>query len=191
VTVYIKDTSCLVTFDKIEHMFILGIDPGLTRCGYGLVTSSSESRNSWKVLKAGVLTSSYGDPTHLRLKEIYRQLDEIVRDLTPDAIVVEKVFFKVNVKTAMAVGQSSGIALLVASQNNIPVFQYGATEVKQAIAGYGQATKSQIQTMVAKLCGLDKIPGPPDVADAIGLAITHMIALPYLKSIEKALGTSS
>ncbi len=168
-------------------MFTLGIDPGLTRCGYGLVRSTPNKRNSWNVLKAGIVTSDRTDTVPLRLKDIYRELNEIVKETRPDALAVEKVFFKVNVKTAMAVGQASGVALLVAAQNNIPVYQYGATEVKQAIVGYGQATKVQMQSMVAKLVGLESIPGPPDVADAIGLAITHLIMVPYLKSVNKAL----
>jgi crossover junction endodeoxyribonuclease RuvC len=159
----------------------------LTRCGYGLVEPHSNNRNSWTVIKAGILTSNFGDQVHLRLLEIYSELTTLVKQTRPDAIAVEKVFFKVNVKTAMAVGQASGIALLVAAENSIPVFQYGATEVKQAVVGYGQATKTQMQTMVAKLVGLEKIPGPPDVADAIGLAITHLIMIPYLESVNKAL----
>ncbi len=104
----------------------------------------------------------------------------------PDAVVVERVFFQTNVRTAMATGQAGGVALLVAAEAGCEVAQYSANEVKQAVVGYGSATKDQVQRMVAALLGLAEPPKPPDVADALALAVCHLTAQPLRRAIEAA-----
>ena len=97
-------------------------------------------------------------------------------ELRPAAIAVERVFFQTNVRTAMSVGQASGLALVVAVRAGVPVGQYTPNEVKQAVAGYGAADKAQVQAMVARLLHLSEVPKPPDAADALALAICHLSA---------------
>jgi crossover junction endodeoxyribonuclease RuvC len=170
-------------------MFVLGIDPGLSRCGYGLVTRDEGS--SLRARAAGVLET---DP-HLelapRLLVLHTELQSLLDDLRPEAVVVERVFFQVNAKTAMAVGQASGLALLAAAVAGCDVVQYTSNEVKQALVGYGAATKEQVQRMVAQVLGLDAIDGPPDVADALALAICHLTTVPLRRAVDAAMGSGT
>ncbi len=152
-------------------MFVLGVDPGLTRCGYGGVALDGARE---RAVAAGVVTTPPELPVAQRLAELHRELAALVAELRPDVVVVERVLFQTNARTAMAVGQASGVALLCAAEANIPVAQYSANEVKLAVTGYGAATKAQVQAMVAVLLGLDQPPRPPDVADALALAICHL-----------------
>src|SRR5438874_1674340 len=148
-------------------MRVLGLDPGLTCAGYGLVEQ-----------KAGALTAAdYGairtpqGPVPRRLEKLYDEIRGLLDRHAPDAVSVERVLFNANTRTAMSVGQAAGIALLAASQAGCEVAEYTPNEVKQTVAGYGAADKRQVQLMVAKLLGLVAIPKPPDAADALGLAI--------------------
>lgn len=152
-------------------MFALGIDPGLSRCGYGAVRS----------LGGTLVAESYGhlstpptDPLAERLAVLLGDLESLVAELRPDAIVVERVLFQVNARTAMAVGQASGLALAAAARASCPVVQYSPNEVKLAVTGDGSAGKAQVQAMVARLLGLPRIEGPPDRADALALAVCHL-----------------
>ena len=154
-------------------MFVLGVDPGLSRCGFGVV---AEEEGAQRAVVAGVITTDPARPVPERLAELRSELDALVVETAPEVVVVERVFFQTNVKTAMSVGQASGVALLVAAERNCPVVEYTSNEVKQAVAGYGSAEKSQVQTMVARLLGLSSPPQPPDVADALALAICHLAA---------------
>ena len=128
-------------------MFVLGIDPGLSRCGYGLVARGEGS--SLRARAAGVLETDPHLELAQRLLVLHTELRSLLDDLRPDAVVVERVFFQVNAKTAMAVGQASGLALLAAAAAGREVTQYTSNEVKQALVGYGAATKEQVQRMVA------------------------------------------
>ena len=152
-------------------MFVLGIDPGLSRCGYGAVR---RDRGTMVAVAAGVLRTSRDDPVPERLATLMADLRALMADIRPDAVAVERVLFQVNERTAMAVGQASGLALVAAAEAGVPVFQYSPNEVKQAVAGYGSAGKEQVQRMVQSLLGLVDRPHPPDAADALGLAITHL-----------------
>jgi len=152
-------------------MFVLGIDPGLSRCGYGCV---SYAEGHEEARSAGVITTDPRLPVAERLAELCRELQELVAFLSPDVMVLERVFFQTNVRTAMSVGQASGIALLCAAQANCPVAEYTSNEVKLAVAGYGGASKAQVQGMVARLLGLSEVPSPPDAADALALALCHI-----------------
>jgi crossover junction endodeoxyribonuclease RuvC len=167
-------------------MFVLGIDPGLSRCGYGLV-GRGEADSALTVRAAGVIETDPRLPLPERLLTLHTELDELVTELAPDVVAVERVFFQVNVKTAMSVGQASGLALVVAAAAGCEVAQYTSNEVKQALVGYGAATKEQVQRMVANVLGLATVDGPPDVADALALAICHLTTVPLRRAVGAAL----
>jgi len=158
---------------SIERVFVLGIDPGLTRCGYGCVGLVAGRE---QVRAAGIVTTDRHSPLGARLAELHRELTAIARECAPEVVAVERVLFQTNARTAMSVGQANGVALLVAAEAGLPIVEYSANEVKLAVAGYGSATKAQVQQMVAALCGLEVIPRPPDVADALALALCHLAA---------------
>ena len=152
-------------------MFALGVDPGLSRCGYGAV----EGRGGRLTVRAyGHLTTPPSQPLAERLAALWQDLEELLDDMRPDVVVVERVLFQVNARTAMSVGQASGLALAAAARRSVPVVQYSPNEVKLAVTGYGSATKEQVQAMVQVLLGLDERPRPADRADALALAITHL-----------------
>jgi crossover junction endodeoxyribonuclease RuvC len=109
----------------------------------------------------------------MRLATLERELGVLVAELRPAAMAVERVLFQANVRTAMSVGQASGLALAVAARAGVPVTDYSPNEVKLAVVGYGGATKEQVQGMVARILGLDSAPKPADAADALGLAVCH------------------
>jgi crossover junction endodeoxyribonuclease RuvC len=171
-------------------MFVLGIDPGLSRCGYGLV-SRAEGTAALRAHAAGVVETDPGAPLEERLLILHTELRALVRELRPAAVVVERVFFQVNAKTAMSVGQASGLALLVAAEGGCEVVQYTANEVKLGLVGYGAATKDQVQRMVAQVLGLPAIDGPPDVADALALAICHLTTVPLRRAMDAALAQAN
>jgi crossover junction endodeoxyribonuclease RuvC len=152
---------------------VLGIDPGVSRCGYGAVAAEG---SELVPLACGVIRTSPGEPMPARLGALFAELESLVAELRPAAIAVERVFFQTNVRTAMSVGQASGLALVAAERAGVPVGQYTPNEVKQAVAGYGAADKAQVQAMVARLLHLPEIPKPPDAADALALAICHLSA---------------
>ncbi len=166
-------------------MFVLGIDPGLSRCGYGLVVRG-EADSALTARAAGVIETDPAAPLPERLLTLHRELGALVADLRPDAMAVERVFFQVNVKTAMSVGQASGLALVAAQEAGCEIAQYTANEVKQALVGYGAATKEQIKRMVAQVLRVPEVAGPPDVADALALAICHLSTVPLRRAIDAA-----
>jgi crossover junction endodeoxyribonuclease RuvC len=169
-------------------MFVLGIDPGLSRCGYGFV-GRDEGDSRLRARAAGVLETDPAEALAARLLELHIELRALIAELRPDAVVVERVFFQVNAKTAMSVGQASGLALLAAAEAGCEVAQYTANEVKQGLVGYGAATKEQVQRMVAQVLGLGtaSVDGPPDVADALALAICHLTTVPLRRAVDAAL----
>ena len=159
-------------------MFVLGIDPGLSRCGYGCVRSS-DGRTS--AVAAGVITTPVDEPVPTRLATLRQELHSLVVELRPDVVVVERVFFQTNARTAMSVGQASGVAMLTAVEVGCDVVEYTSNEVKLAVTGYGGATKDQVQRMVARLLNLDAVPEPADAADALALALCHLSTAPWAR----------
>jgi crossover junction endodeoxyribonuclease RuvC len=155
-------------------MFVLGIDPGLSVTGYGLVEGSP----SPLAHRAGVIRTDPELPTSQRLAELHGGLVEVVAECRPDVIALETVFTNRNLQTATSVGRASGVALLAAAQAGVPVFEYVPTEVKSAVTGDGSANKGQVQTMVARLLRLSTPPGPADAADALAVALCHLRAAP-------------
>ena len=154
---------------------VLGIDPGLSRCGYGVVR-----RDGHRLVPVafGVMRTPPDMALPERLAMLQADLDELFDDVRPVALAVERILFQVNARTAIAVGQASGLALAAAARRGIPVTHYSPNEVKLAVTGYGAADKAQVQAMVTRLCNLDAPPSPPDAADALALAICHLWAAP-------------
>jgi crossover junction endodeoxyribonuclease RuvC len=149
---------------------ILGIDPGLARMGYGAVYLEG---SQLKVVEYGTLTTEAHRPLEERLAVLFRKFQKILKGIKPETAAFEELFFSRNAKTAIAVGQARGVALLACGLAQVPVFEYRPMEVKQAVAGYGNADKQQVQKMVKLLLGLSEIPRPDDTADALAVAITH------------------
>ena len=164
-------------------MFVLGVDPGVSRCGYGCVQSE---RGQTRAIAVGVLTTPPSDPPPQRLAALDADIRALLDELKPDAVAVERLFFQVNVRTAMSVGQASGLVLAAAAGAGCDVVQYTPGQVKQAVAGYGAAGKDQVQRMVQSLLGLPEVPRPPDAADALALALCHVAAAPLQKRVEAA-----
>jgi crossover junction endodeoxyribonuclease RuvC len=164
-------------------MFVLGIDPGVSRCGYGCVEAA---HGQTRAIAVGVLTTPPSEPLPQRLAALDADLRELLADLRPDVVAVERLFFQANVRTAMSVGQASGLALAAAARAGCTVAQYTPNEVKQAVAGYGAAGKEQVQRMVQSLLGLAEVPRPPDAADALALALCHLAAAPLRARLEAA-----
>jgi crossover junction endodeoxyribonuclease RuvC len=156
-------------------VFVLGIDPGLTRCGYSVV--EGDGRRA-RAVALGVLTTPPSDPLPTRLADLQRDLRALLVEFTPAVVAVERVLFQVNVRTAMSVGQASGIAMAEAAAAGCEVVQYSPNQIKEAVAGYGGAGKEQVQRMVQTLLALPTLPHPPDAADAAALALTHLAMAP-------------
>jgi crossover junction endodeoxyribonuclease RuvC len=154
---------------------VLGIDPGLSRCGYGVVTRAG---NAPRALGCGVIRTPPEDPLPQRLLMLADELDALIADTRPSAIAVERVLFQANVRTAMSVGQASGLALVAAVRAEVPVALYSPNEVKLAVTGNGRADKAAVQMMVTRLLNLAEIPKPPDAADALALACCHLWRAP-------------
>ena len=152
-------------------MKVLGVDPGLTRCGLGVVESSGPQKLS--MVGVGVIKTSPDLALELRLLELENALIDWIELHKPDVVAVERVFSQLNVRTAMATGQAAGVALLIAARKGIPVMMHTPSEVKAAVTGSGRADKKQVALMVQKLLQLDEIPKPVDSTDALALAICH------------------
>jgi crossover junction endodeoxyribonuclease RuvC len=163
-------------------MFVLGIDPGLSRCGYGGVEAGVKP----VAVAAGVLTTPPSQALPARLAALAADVRALLAELRPDVVAVERLFFQVNARTAIAVGQASGLVLAAAAEAGCEVAQYTPNEVKQAVAGYGAAPKEQVQRMVQALLGLPERPRPPDAADALALALCHLAAAPLRARVAEA-----
>jgi crossover junction endodeoxyribonuclease RuvC len=150
---------------------ILGIDPGLTRCGVGIVTR--EGVRELSLVDVGVIHTPIDAPLEQRLLLIESEIESWIEKYSPDVVAVERVFAQHNVRTVMGTGQAAGIALLVAARKKIPVAMHTPSEVKAAVTGSGRAGKVQVAEMVKRILNLETIPKPVDATDALALAITH------------------
>lgn len=151
-------------------MKILGIDPGIGICGFGLIETST--RANAKALDFGAVTTKVDAPLPARLLELYDGLTQILKEAEPDVVAVEKLFFSKNITTGIAVAEARGVVLLVAEQRGVPVYEYSPNEIKKTLTGYGAAEKGQMQEMVRVHLGLSQKPKPDDAADALAAAIT-------------------
>jgi len=153
-------------------MRVLGVDPGLTRCGVGIVDGSVGSPIS--LVGVGVILTPTDAALDQRLLNLDQQLSEWINLWKPDAIAVERVFSQHNVRTVMGTGQAAGIALLLAAKAGIPVIMHTPSEVKASVTGSGRANKAQVALMVQKILNLDTLPKPVDATDALALAVCHI-----------------
>ena len=167
---------------------VLGVDPGLTRCGYAVLGMNSSQ--DIKALAIGVLRTPPSDASHDRLAEIHREVEGLLADFKPNAVAVEQVFFQNNVRTAMGVGQASGIVLALAARAGCDVAQYTPSQVKNTVAGWGGATKEQIGLMVQQRLRLESVPQPADAADAAAIALCHCSIAPFIASRDAAIARS-
>ncbi|WP_029287061.1 crossover junction endodeoxyribonuclease RuvC [Cellulomonas sp. HZM] len=153
-------------------MRVLGVDPGLTRCGLGVVDGLPSRRST--MVAVGVARSDPALDVDQRLLAIEAQLEEWLERHAPDTVAIERVFAQHNVRTVMGTAQVAGIAMVAAARRRIPVALHTPSEVKAAVTGNGRADKAQVATMVTRLLGLDEAPRPADAADALALAICHL-----------------
>lgn len=169
-------------------MFVLGIDPGLSRCGYALVERRPRGPRARAI---GVIRTAPSDPVPARLAELQAELRDLIAESRPEVVAVERVFFQANVRTAMAVGQASGLAMAEAHRAGVTVIEYTPTQVKMAVAGDGRADKEAIGRMVQTLLGLATVPHPADAADAAALALCHLAHAPVRQRAAAAAGARS
>jgi crossover junction endodeoxyribonuclease RuvC len=153
-------------------MRVLGIDPGLTRCGLGAVEGSIG--RTLELVEVGVATTPADQAVELRLVSIEAEIEAWLDRLRPDVVAVERVFSQHNVRTVMGTAQVSGVAMAAAARRGLPVALHTPSEVKAAVTGSGRADKAQVGAMVARLLRLDAAPRPADAADALALAICHV-----------------
>lgn len=169
-------------------MRVLGIDPGIAITGYGIL----EDRGGTVVaVDYGCVRTPSSQTLAERLLTLYDSLVVIVERARPDVVAVEEVFFSKNVETALSVGQARGVVLLTAAQRGLPVAEYTPPQVKLAIAGYGGASKQQMQSMVQRLLDLAELPRPDDAADALAVAICHARSMPMAEAVRRALDRST
>ena len=151
-------------------MRILGIDPGYGITGFGLVDAQ---RGQFQLLRCGAITTPAGMDFSARLEIIYEDMRKLLEVAKPDVVAIEELFFGQNVTTGIGVAQSRGVILLAIRQAGLEVYQYKPMQVKQAVVGYGNATKHQVQDMTKRLLRLQAMPKPDDAADAIAIALCH------------------
>ena len=166
-------------------MRVLGVDPGLTRCGIGIVEGVIGSPLS--LVEVGVILTPVDSPLEQRLLDLDQKLSEWINLWKPDVIAVERVFSQHNVRTVMGTGQAAGIALLLAAKRGIPVVMHTPSEVKAAVTGNGRANKSQVADMVVRILSLKEAPKPVDSTDALALAICNIWRGSATSKIDQAL----
>lgn len=165
-------------------MYVLGIDPGLSRCGYGLV--QQRPRGAARVVAMGVLRTDPAAPTPQRLAELQVDLRALLHEHRPDVVAVERVLFQVNVRTAIPVAQAAGLAMAEAVAAGCEVVEYSPNQVKQAVTGVGGADKDQVVRMVQALVGVSDPIRPVDAADAIAIALCHTAHAPMAARVAAA-----
>lgn len=153
-------------------MRVMGVDPGLTRCGVGVVEGAPGKR--LHLVHVSVVRTDPDDDVALRLLGIESGIEALMEELRPDAVAVERVFSQHNVRTVMGTAQAAGVAMLAAARRGLPVALHTPSEAKAAVTGNGRADKAQVTRMVTRLLSLDAAPRPADAADALALAICHV-----------------
>lgn len=152
---------------------IIGIDPGTGILGFGVIEVSAKP----VLVDAGVIRTPVKQEDSQRLMTIFDELEQLIKELKPTVMAVEKLFFAQNVTTAMSVSQARGVVLLLGKQHNLELYEYTPLQIKQALTGYGRADKKQIQEMVRLQLGLKTVPKPDDAADALACAITCSMSM--------------
>jgi crossover junction endodeoxyribonuclease RuvC len=172
-----------VTRAESHVVIVLGIDPGLASTGYGVVARRG---GRLLALDGGVIATSAQDALELRLAELHAALQELLDEHRPDAVALEQLYFGQNVRTAFAVGQARGVALLAAGQRGLPCASYTPQQVKGAVCGSGRAAKEQVARMVQTLLGLEREPRPDHAADALAVALCHANCAPLASALARA-----
>ena len=156
-------------------MRVFGIDCGTEVTGFGVVETDDAGRQPRLAMKAmGAIRLVKSKTTAERLEQVFRELSIELERWTPDAVAIEEVFYSVNAKSALKLGQVRGVALLAAATQGLPVAEYAPLKIKSSVVGYGLAKKEQVQFMVARLLDLAEVPQPADAADALAIAICHI-----------------
>ncbi|MDJ0496886.1 MAG: crossover junction endodeoxyribonuclease RuvC [Acidimicrobiia bacterium] len=163
-------------------MFVLGIDPGLSTLGYGLVEARGHDVSA---RAAGVIRTDPSAGVGTRLAELYRDIDALLTEYRPDQAAIEQVFVNRNLQTATTVGRASGVVLLALAQHEIEVAEYSPSAVKRALSGYGNADKAQMKKVVAMRLGLKEAPSPADAADALAIALCHIQSAPLRRMAQE------
>ena len=166
-------------------MKIFGIDPGSERTGYGCIETDGFQHH---LVDCGAIISPASTPFPERLLTIHTRLAELLRQLAPDCVAIENLFFASNVKSALKLGHARGVAMLAAVEAGVAVMEYTPAEIKRAVVGYGRAEKHQVQQMVKLILGLAEVPSPHDVADALAVAICHVHSQRVPRTIAPAPG---
>ena len=166
-------------------MFVLGIDPGLSRCGYGVVERSGRRP---RAVAAGVLRTDPGLAIPVRLAALRADLHALMVEHRPSVVAIERVLFQVNVRTAIPVAQAAGIAMVEGVDAGAEVVEYSPNQVKQAVAGFGGADKTQMERMVQTLLGIATPLRPVDAADAVALALCHLAHAPMRRRVAATSG---
>lgn len=164
-----------------ESRIILGIDVGIATTGWAVI-QKLDNKKTPKLIACGAILTKPDRPPEERLKSIYTNLNQIIRDYNPGVCAVESLFFFKNQKTVIGVGQARGVILLAASMAELEVFNYTPLQVKIAVTGYGRADKEQVQKMVQNIYALKEIPKPDDIADAIAVATCHLYSFKFNKN---------
>lgn len=168
-------------------MFVLGIDPGLSRCGYGCVEHGRKPR----AVAAGVIRTDPALDRPIRLAELQGEIRALIAEFQPDVVAIERVLFQHNVSTAMAVGMASGLAMAEGASAGCDVVEYSPNEVKQAVAGWGGADKDEVGRMVQTLLDLPQRLRPADAADAVAVALCHLARQPARRPARRTTGVRS
>ena len=165
-------------------MLVMGIDPGLSRCGYGVIRQKGRATEA---VAAGIIRTDKDDPIPRRLYELQNELADLMGEYSPGAVAIEQVLFQVNVRTAMGVGQASGVAMVAGVGAGAEVFEYSPTQIKKAVTGWGGADKDQMGNMVQTLLGLPQPLKPADASDAVAVALCHLAHRPAASRIQAAM----
>jgi crossover junction endodeoxyribonuclease RuvC len=171
-------------------VIVLGIDPGLANTGYGLIDTAprpgARAPSTIAAVALGVIETAPGQPIERRLAQLHDALESVVREYSPDTLALEELYFGQNARSAFAVGQARGVALLVAGRNGLACAGYTPQQVKGAVCGHGRAGKDQVARMVAALLGLPGQPRPDHATDALAVAICHANRAPLEFALQRA-----
>ena len=162
-------------------MRILGIDPGIERCGWGIIEEKNGKINA---ISYGCIFTAKDLEMSKRLTELHDKLLSLLKEFLPEVVAMEDLFFNNNAKSAIVVGQARGVIMFTVGKEKIPLFSYSPLEIKMSITGYGRAEKEQIQAMVKNILHLKEIPKPDDTADALAVAITHSFVNKFKSKIK-------
>jgi len=152
-------------------MIIIGIDPGLVKTGYGIISIKNEKP---KLIDFGIISPDSSDTISNRLFTIFSDIEQLISTYSPSVFSIEDIFYSKNFKSAMLLGQARGAAVLVAAKYKLPIFEYSAKKVKQSITGNGNADKTQVQYMIMKILNIKTTSMPLDASDALGIALCHL-----------------